>query len=75
MAADRGSGFGWFLIGLGIGAAVGVLYAPKAGHETREDLAATSEQANHAAAPERSFLPFEAKQGRSSGSLWPALPK
>jgi gas vesicle protein len=34
----QGSGFGWFLIGLGIGAAVGVLYAPKAGYETREDL-------------------------------------
>jgi gas vesicle protein len=31
-------GFGWFLIGLGIGAAVGVLYAPKAGVETRDDL-------------------------------------
>ena len=33
------SGFSWFLAGLGIGALVGVLYAPKAGKETREDLA------------------------------------
>ena len=24
-----GSGFGWFLVGLGIGAAIGVLYAPE----------------------------------------------
>ena len=32
------SGFSWFLAGLGIGALVGVLYAPKAGKETREDL-------------------------------------
>jgi gas vesicle protein len=32
------SGLGWFLAGLGIGALVGVLYAPKAGKETREDL-------------------------------------
>ena len=31
-------GFGWFLAGLGIGALVGVLYAPKAGKETRDDL-------------------------------------
>lgn len=31
-------GLGWFLAGLGIGAAIGVLYAPKAGRETREDL-------------------------------------
>ena len=30
--SDRdGSGFLWFLAGLGIGAAVGILYAPKAG--------------------------------------------
>jgi gas vesicle protein len=32
------SGFSWFLAGLGIGALVGVLYAPKAGKETREGL-------------------------------------
>jgi gas vesicle protein len=32
------SGLGWFLAGLGIGALVGVLYAPKAGKETREDI-------------------------------------
>ena len=32
------SGLGWFLAGLGIGALVGVLYAPKAGKEMREDL-------------------------------------
>ncbi|MDR3744543.1 MAG: YtxH domain-containing protein [Acidobacteriaceae bacterium] len=31
-------GLGWFLAGLGLGAVVGVLYAPKAGKETREDL-------------------------------------
>jgi gas vesicle protein len=34
------SGFGWFLAGLGVGALVGVLYAPKSGVETRSDLAA-----------------------------------
>src|SRR5580698_6340381 len=36
------SGFGWFLAGLGVGALVGVLYAPKAGKETREDLVASA---------------------------------
>jgi len=35
-------GFGWFLAGLGIGALVGVLYAPKSGKETREELVARS---------------------------------
>ncbi len=35
-------GFGWFLAGLGIGALVGVLYAPKSGKETRDDLTAAA---------------------------------
>jgi len=30
---------GWFLAGLGVGAVVGILYAPKSGRETREDIA------------------------------------
>lgn len=34
----QSSGFSWFLAGLGIGALIGVLYAPKAGRETRENL-------------------------------------
>jgi gas vesicle protein len=38
---DNGvGGFGWFLAGLGIGALVGVLYAPKSGRETRDELVA-----------------------------------
>ncbi|HWE87398.1 MAG TPA: YtxH domain-containing protein [Terracidiphilus sp.] len=32
------NGLAWFLAGLGIGALAGVLYAPKSGRETREDL-------------------------------------
>jgi gas vesicle protein len=39
---DNSGGFGWFLAGLGIGALVGVLYAPKSGKETRDDLAAAA---------------------------------
>jgi gas vesicle protein len=40
MANNEGgaNGLGWFLAGLGVGALIGVLYAPKAGKETREDL-------------------------------------
>ena len=38
---DNGvGGFGWFIAGLGIGALVGVLYAPKSGKETRDDIVA-----------------------------------
>jgi gas vesicle protein len=32
-------GLAWLLVGLGIGALVGILYAPKSGRETREDIA------------------------------------
>jgi gas vesicle protein len=44
------SGLGWFLAGLGIGALVGVLYAPKAGKETREDIVAGALDAKEKAA-------------------------
>lgn len=33
------NGLAWFLAGLGVGALVGILYAPKSGREMREDLA------------------------------------
>jgi gas vesicle protein len=42
-------GFGWFLAGLGIGALVGVLYAPKSGKETRDDLIAGALEARERA--------------------------
>ena len=34
----------WFLAGLGVGAVVGILYAPKSGRETREDIATGAKQ-------------------------------
>ena len=40
MAEDnRIQGLAWFIAGLGVGALVGILYAPKSGKETRDDLA------------------------------------
>ena len=35
---DGGNSVVWFLAGLGVGALVGVLYAPRSGEETREVL-------------------------------------
>jgi gas vesicle protein len=39
-----GNGFLWFLAGLGLGALAGVLYAPKAGTETREMIRGKAEE-------------------------------
>lgn len=36
---NKVQGLAWFIAGLGVGALVGILYAPKSGKETREDLA------------------------------------
>jgi len=44
MSRDDGNGFLWFLTGLGIGAAIGVLYAPKSGRETREMILQKAEE-------------------------------
>ena len=38
MSDNDSSSIGWFLAGLGLGALVGVLYAPKSGRETRETI-------------------------------------
>lgn len=35
---NRNLGFVWFLSGLGVGALVSMLYAPKSGRECREDI-------------------------------------
>jgi gas vesicle protein len=44
MSDDRNNNIGWFLAGLGLGAVVGILYAPKSGRETRESLLQSAEE-------------------------------
>ena len=44
MSDNDSHGFLWFLTGLGIGAAIGVLYAPRSGRETRETLVNRAEE-------------------------------
>src|ERR1700689_2375454 len=41
---NAGSKVSFFLVGLGIGALVGILFAPKSGEETREFLAAKADE-------------------------------
>ena len=38
MAEKDGNGITWFILGAAVGAAVGLLYAPKTGKKTREEL-------------------------------------
>ena len=35
---NKSYGLAWFLAGLGVGALIGILYAPKSGRETRDGL-------------------------------------
>lgn len=61
--ADEGGGFGWFLAGLGLGALLGVLYAPKSGRETREDLLRSADEG-------RDFVIDRARQARAQADQW-----
>lgn len=63
MADDSSNGFLWFLAGLGIGAAVGVLYAPKPGRETREDIRRAAEEG-------RDVVRDRARQYREQANQW-----
>lgn len=63
MSDENGGGVLWFLAGLGIGAAVGILYAPRAGSETREALRSKAEEG-------REFMRERARQAREQASEW-----
>src|SRR5262249_26658573 len=63
--SERGSGGGilWFLTGLGIGAVVGILYAPQSGSETRGILMSKAEEG-------RDFVRRRAKEARDQAEQW-----
>ena len=44
MADNAGSKVSFFLVGLGIGALLGILFAPKSGEETREYLSQRADE-------------------------------
>jgi gas vesicle protein len=58
-----GGGVLWFLAGLGIGAVVGILYAPHSGNETREILMQKAEEG-------RDFVRKRAKEARTQAEQW-----
>jgi gas vesicle protein len=63
--SDRNGSGGvlWFLAGLGIGAVVGILYAPQSGSETREILMAKADEG-------REFVRNRAKKAREQAEEW-----
>jgi gas vesicle protein len=64
MSERNGSGgVLWFLAGLGIGAVVGILYAPQSGNETREILMSKAEEG-------REFMRKRAKEARDQAEQW-----
>ncbi|HEY2459304.1 MAG TPA: YtxH domain-containing protein [Candidatus Acidoferrum sp.] len=44
MADNVGSKVTYFMVGLGVGALIGILFAPKSGEETREFLTSKAEE-------------------------------
>jgi gas vesicle protein len=63
MANNDGSSILWFLAGVGIGTAVGVLYAPRSGSETREVLRAKADEG-------RDFVRARAQEAREQANEW-----
>jgi gas vesicle protein len=62
--ADRdGSGFLWFLAGLGMGAAVGIIFAPKSGEEVRQRI-------RDMAGESSSTIRERARQAREQAGDW-----
>ena len=63
MADSGGNSFVWFLAGLGIGAVVGVLYAPRSGDETREVLLSKAQEG-------REQVRQQARKAREQAEDW-----
>jgi len=62
--SDRdGTSLRWFLAGLGFGAVVGILYAPRSGSETRDALRSKAEES-------REYMRSRARQAREQATEW-----
>ena len=63
MSDRESNSFLWFLAGLGVGAVVGVLYAPRSGNETRQVLREKAEEG-------REFVRTRAQDVRDQAEGW-----
>jgi gas vesicle protein len=60
---NNGGGIGWFIAGLGLGALIGLLFAPKSGSETRDLLASRANEG-------RDYLRNQSQTARDSVGQW-----
>lgn len=60
---DNSNSFLWFLAGLGFGALMGVLYAPRSGRETREAIKSTAQEGTE-------YLKTRGRDARETVSQW-----
>ncbi len=60
---DSGNSFMWFLAGLGFGALLGVLYAPRSGRETREAIKNTAQEGSE-------YLKNRSRDARDAMNQW-----
>ena len=63
MADNDSNSFLWFLAGLGVGAVVGVLYAPAPGNDTRDNL-------RNKAVEGRDYVTNQAQRAKETASQW-----
>ena len=60
---DNSNNFMWFLAGLGFGALLGVLYAPRSGRETRDSLKNTAQEG-------REYLKTRSRDAKETMNEW-----
>jgi gas vesicle protein len=63
MADNDSNSFLWFLAGLGVGAVIGVLYAPASGNETRENIRTKAVEG-------RDYVTTQAERAKQQASQW-----
>jgi len=60
---DNSNSFMWFLAGLGFGALLGVLYAPRSGRETREAILNTAQEG-------KEYIKKQGREARETMGQW-----
>lgn len=60
---DSGNSLLWFLAGLGFGALMGVLYAPRSGRETRDALKNTAQEGSE-------YIKTRGREAKETVSQW-----